>query len=77
MFILWEDAFIPQHSGGLMIKLTKFNGDSIFLNDALIEFIEETPDTVITMTTGKKILVKEDVETIVSRIIDYNRKISQ
>ncbi|MDK2865858.1 MAG: flagellar protein FlbD [Clostridiales bacterium] len=60
-----------------MIKLTKFNGDTIFLNDVLIEFIEETPDTVITMTTGKKILVKEDVETIVSRIIDYNRKISQ
>ncbi|MBS7528402.1 flagellar FlbD family protein [Fusibacter paucivorans] len=60
-----------------MIKLTKFNGDAIFLNDVLIEFIEETPDTVITMTTGKKILVKEDVETIVSRIIDYNRKISQ
>jgi len=60
-----------------MIKLTKFSGDLIYLNSILIEFIEETPDTVITMTTGKKVIVKEDVETIVARIIDYNRKISQ
>jgi len=60
-----------------MIKLTKFSGDLIYLNSSLIEFIEETPDTVITMTTGKKVIVKEDVETIVARIIDYKRKISQ
>jgi len=60
-----------------MIKLTKFSGDLIYLNSCLIEFIEETPDTVITMTTGKKVIVREDVETIVARIIDYNRKISQ
>ena len=60
-----------------MIKVTKFSGDLIYLNSNLIEFIEETPDTVITMTTGKKVIVKEDVETIVSRIVDYNQKISQ
>lgn len=60
-----------------MIKVTKFSGDLIYINSNLIEFIEETPDTVITMTTGKKVIVKEDVETIVSRIVDYNRKIGQ
>ncbi len=60
-----------------MIKVTKLNGDVIYINSNLIEFIEETPDTMITLTTGKKIIVKEKIDEIIDRIIEYNRKISK
>ena len=42
-----------------MIDVTKMNGGSITVNADLIETVEETPDTIITLTTGKKIIVKE------------------
>jgi flagellar protein FlbD len=42
-----------------MIEVTKLNGAKILVNSSLIEFVEETPDTVITLTDGKKIIVKE------------------
>lgn len=58
-----------------MIKLTKLNDDKIYVNDILIEFIEETPDTVITLTTGKKIIVKEPVEMVINKIIEYQKLI--
>ncbi len=45
------------------------------INSDLIEFVEETPDTVITMTTGKKIVVKENVDEIIQRVIEYKQKI--
>ena len=41
-----------------MIEVTKLNGVKILVNPHLLEIVEETPDTVITLTTGKKILVK-------------------
>lgn len=42
-----------------MIEVTKINGTKILLNTNLIETVEETPDTVITLTDGKKVIVKE------------------
>lgn len=54
-----------------MIKVTRFNGDEFFINSDLIEFIEETPDTVISMTTGKKVIVEETAEQIIEKIINY------
>lgn len=45
--------------GVYMIEVTKMNNMQITLNDDLIETIEETPDTVVTLTTGKKLIVKE------------------
>lgn len=51
-----------------MIDVTKLNGSNITINSDLIETIEETPDTLITLTTGKKIIVKEsrqDVKNLV------------
>lgn len=58
-----------------MIKLTKLSNDKIYVNEILIEFIEETPDTVITLTTGKKIIVKESVEVVINEIIEYQNKL--
>ncbi len=47
-----------------MIDVTKVNGKKFTLNSRLIETIEETPDTVITLTTGKKIIVKESRQEV-------------
>ncbi|HOQ17101.1 MAG TPA: flagellar FlbD family protein [Defluviitaleaceae bacterium] len=58
-----------------MIKVTRLNGSYMVINSDLIEFVEETPDTVITMTTGKKIVVKENVDEIIQRVIEYKQKI--
>ncbi|MDO4800029.1 MAG: flagellar FlbD family protein [Bacillota bacterium] len=58
-----------------MIKVTKLNGDSIYVNSDLIEFVESVPDTMITLTTGKKIIIKETADFVVERVIDYRRKL--
>ncbi len=58
-----------------MISTTRYSGEELFVNPDLIEFIEETPDTVITLTTGKKIIVVESAKEIINRIIAYRRMI--
>ena len=58
-----------------MIEVTRLNGDSILINPDLIELIEETPDTVITLTNGKKYVVSETGTKITELIITYRRKI--
>lgn len=52
-------VFLLKGGEAKMIDVTKVNGKKFTLNSRLIETIEETPDTVITLTTGKKIIVKE------------------
>jgi flagellar protein FlbD len=54
-----------------MIQLTRLNHQPLLINSDLIELIEETPDTVITMTTGKKILVAESCAQICARIVEF------
>jgi flagellar protein FlbD len=58
-----------------MIYLTRLNGEKIVLNIDLIELMEETPDTVITLTTGKKILVKESTRCIQNEIVKFRKRI--
>jgi len=58
-----------------MIELKLINDTHIVLNSDLIEFIEATPDTIITLTTGQKMIVKEDVAEVVDRIIAFRRAI--
>lgn len=58
-----------------MIKVTRLNGKEFVVNTSIIEFIESTPDTVITTTTGKKVIVKEDVDEVIDKVIEYKRKI--
>lgn len=62
-----------------MIKLTKFQSkDAEFvLNAELIESVEETPDTVITLVNGKKLLVEESMSEIVRRVMDYRRALGR
>lgn len=54
-----------------MIDVTKMNGGSITVNADLIETVEETPDTIITLTTGKKIIVKESRQEVKNLVKTY------
>lgn len=58
-----------------MIKVTRLNGKEYYINFDLIETIEETPDTVMTLRDGKKYVVLENTEEIINRIIDFKRKV--
>ena len=52
-----------------MILVTRINGvDQFYVNENLIEFMEETPDTVISLESGKKIVVKESAKEVINRI---------
>ena len=57
-------VFLLKGGEAKMIDGTKVNGKKFTLNSRLIETIEETPDTVITLTTGKKIIVKESRQEV-------------
>ena len=65
-----------------MIKLSKFNSKTnkkgeFILNAEIIETIEETPDTVVTLTNGKKLIVDEPMDEIVRRVMKYRRALLQ
>ncbi len=57
-----------------MIKLTRLNGKELVVNAELIETVEPTPDTILTLTTGKKIMVKESIEEVVEKVKGYIRE---
>ncbi len=59
-----------------MIHLTRLDNVPLVLNSDLIEFIEATPDTMLSMTTGKKVLVKESVPEVVERILSFKRSVA-
>ena len=60
--------------GDDMIEITKLNGVKMYINEDLIEIIEETPDTVITMTTGRKIIVKESRQEVRNLVKSYRKE---
>jgi len=58
-----------------MIEVTRLNNKLFVLNCEWIETVESTPDTVITLTNGKRYVVAETVEEVVQKVIEYKRKI--
>jgi flagellar protein FlbD len=58
-----------------MIKLTRLSQIPLLLNSDLIEHIDMTPDTVITLTTGQKLMVRETAEEIVDKVIAFRRAV--
>ncbi len=58
-----------------MIELTKLNDKKFTLNSDLIETVEEVPDTSITLTTGKKFMVKESRLEVKNKVIEYKKEI--
>lgn len=57
-----------------MITVTKLNDKEIVINSDFIELIESNPDTMITMTTARKITVKETIDEILEKITNFKRK---
>ena len=57
-----------------MIDVTKMNGSKVTINSDLIETVEGNPDTVLTLTTGKKIIIKESRQKVKNLVILYKRE---
>ncbi len=60
-----------------MIQLTRLNNTEIFINSDMIETIEKTPETVISLTNGKKLTVKEPPQDVVDRVIRFRQEITR
>lgn len=56
-----------------MITVTRLNNTKLIINAELIRFIESTPDTLITLTTDDRIMVRESVDEVVRKCVDYGR----
>ena len=54
-----------------MIKVTRINDTDLVINADLIEFVETTPDTIISLTTGKKVMVKESTDEIIELVAKF------
>jgi len=60
-----------------MVKITRLNNTELVVNADMIEFIEATPDTIITLTTGRKVVAREPVDELIDRIVAYKRQYLQ
>ncbi|MGD9140153.1 MAG: flagellar FlbD family protein [bacterium] len=60
-----------------MIALTQLNGACVYVNSSLIETFERTPDTVITLTTGRKLIVRESPEEVIDKVMEFAAKVSE
>lgn len=58
-----------------MIRLTRLNDREFVVNAELIQYLEETPDTVLTLVSKEKLVVKEPAEEIIRRVVAYQRSI--
>ena len=59
----------------VMIEVTKINGVKVLINPDLLELVEETPDTVLSFTTGRKIIVKESRQEVKNLVKSYRKDI--
>jgi len=60
-----------------MIRLTRLNNQPLTVNSDLIKFVEQSPDTLITLVTGEKIVVLESAEEVLARLIEFRRSVLQ
>lgn len=58
-----------------MIQLTRLNNKPLVVNSDLIKFIEQSPDTLVTLITGEKIVVREKLPEVLTRIIEFRRQV--
>jgi len=59
-----------------LIKVRRLNGEEYVINADMIETMESTPDTVISLTTGRKLVVQESLNEIIEKVKDYYRSIN-
>lgn len=68
-----------EQKGGLdltMVKLSRINGAEVTVNAELIETVEATPDTIVALTTGKRLMVVETIDQVVEKVMAYRRSIA-
>jgi flagellar protein FlbD len=58
-----------------MIYLTRLNKRPVVVNSDLIKFVEDTPDTVVTLVSGEKLVVTETIEQVLNEIIEFRRRL--
>ena len=58
-----------------MIEVTRLDGKIFYVNPHQIEYIESNPDTTLIMLSGKRLVIREDYDTIFERIVEYRRQI--
>ena len=58
-----------------MVKLSRINGAEVTVNAELIETVEATPDTIVSLTTGKKLMVVESVDQVIDKVMAYRRSL--
>lgn len=59
-----------------MVKLSRINGAEVTVNAELIETVEATPDTIVSLTTGKKLMVVESVDQVIEKVVAYRRMLT-
>jgi len=57
-----------------VVKVTRLNGQEVYINADLILFLEKSPDTVLTLENGKKIMVQEPIPEVVDRIVEFKKR---
>ena len=58
-----------------MIRLTRLNSHALTVNSDLIKFIENAPDTMLTLTNGEKIVVRESADEVVRKVVEFRRAV--
>lgn len=59
-----------------MIRLTRLNNQPLAVNSDLIKFVEQAPDTMLTLVTGEKLVVRETAQQVLDRIVEFRRSIA-
>jgi len=75
----WRAFFRPsnQTKETNMIQLTRLNNHPLVVNSELIKFVEQAPDTVITLVNGDKIVVRESAQDVLDRVVQFRRSVLQ
>jgi flagellar protein FlbD len=64
-----------EQDARVMIRLTRLNNRPLVVNSDLIKFIENAPDTVITLVSGEKVIVLESADEVIARIVGFRRRL--
>ena len=57
-----------------MIKVTRLNGQEVYVNADLVLFVESSPETILTLENGKKITVKETIPQVIDRVVEFKSR---
>jgi flagellar protein FlbD len=57
-----------------MIKVTRLNGQEVYINSDLILFVEKSPETILTLQNGKKVTIKEAIPLVIDRVVEFKSR---